>query len=112
MFLRNLFQQPNVAEITPEETRAKQRAGAIIVDVREIHEWNRGHIPGATHIPLGTLNQHVQELDKAKEIVTVCQSGHRSLMAAQTLQHAGFTQVSSMAGGMTDWTRKQLPVKR
>lgn len=112
MFLRNLFQRPDIAEVTPEETRAKQQAGAIIVDVREIYEWHSGHIPGAIHIPLGTLAQHVHELDKAKEIVTVCRSGHRSIMGAQTLQRAGFTQVSSMAGGMIDWTRKQLPIKK
>lgn len=112
MFFRNLFQQPDVAEITPEETRARQQAGAVIVDVRELHEWHSGHIPGATHMPLGTLSHRVHELDKAREIIAVCRSGHRSLMAAQTLQRAGFTRVSSMAGGMLHWTQKHFPIKK
>jgi rhodanese-related sulfurtransferase len=112
MFLRNLFNRPSIAEVTPEETQSRQKAGAVIVDVREPHEWRTGHIAGAKHIPLGNLSKRIHELNPSKEIITVCRSGHRSMMAARTLQQAGFTQVSSMAGGMMSWTWKQLPVKK
>ncbi len=112
MFLRNLFNRSSVAEVTPEETQSRQKAGAVIVDVREQHEWRDGHIAGAKHIPLGSLAKRTHELNPGKEIITVCRSGHRSAMAARVLQQAGFPQVSSMTGGMMSWTWKHLPVKK
>lgn len=112
MFLRNMFQKSPIAEIAPQEAHDRQKNGAIIIDVRESYEWQEGHIPGARHIPLGSLAQHFDKLDKTKEIVTVCRSGHRSMMAANALQRAGFTQVSNMSGGMVRWMLLQLPIKR
>lgn len=112
MFLRNMFQKSPIAEITPQEAQAMQRDGAILIDVRESYEWHEGHIPGARHIPLGSLTQHLDKLDKTQEIVTVCRSGHRSMMAANALQRAGFTQVSNMSGGMMRWMLLQLPIKK
>jgi rhodanese-related sulfurtransferase len=109
---RNLFHKSAIVEVTPEETRAKQKAGAVLVDVREPHEWREGHIPGAIHIPLGSLSGRLDELDPSREIVVVCRSGHRSMTGAQLLQRAGFSQVRNMAGGMISWTRQQLPVSK
>jgi rhodanese-related sulfurtransferase len=109
---RNFFSKPAVAEVTPEETRAKQQAGAVIVDVREQNELREGYIPGAVHIPLGSLSRRMKELDPSKEIVIVCRSGNRSITAAQFLQQGGFTQVSSMTGGMISWARQRFPVQR
>jgi rhodanese-related sulfurtransferase len=110
MVFRHFFSKPAVAEVTPEEARAKQKAGAIIVDVREPSEWREGHIPGAIHIPLGSLGRRYQELDASREIIAVCRSGHRSISAVMILQQQGFSQVSSMAGGMILWTRQRFPV--
>ncbi len=112
MFLRKLFGNPGVAVVTPEEARVKQAAGAIMVDVREPSEWRTGHIQGAVHIPLGSLAARAKELNSSKEIVTVCRSGHRSAVAARTLRAAGFTQVSSLSGGMIAWSRQKLPVRK
>jgi rhodanese-related sulfurtransferase len=112
MVFRHFFSRPAVAEVAPEEARAKQRAGAVIVDVREPYEWRDGHIPGAVHIPLGSLSRRLQELDPSREIVAVCRSGNRSIAAAQIMQQGGFSQVSSMAGGMISWTRQRFPVQR
>jgi rhodanese-related sulfurtransferase len=103
---RNFFSKPAVAEVTPEEARAKQKAGAVIVDVRE------GYIPGAVHIPLGSLSRRMKELDPSRELIAVCRSGNRSITAAQIMQQGGFSQVSSMAGGMISWTKQRLPVQR
>lgn len=111
MFQR-LFNKPSIEEVSAEEARAKQKSGAVLVDVREMHEWNEGHIPGARHIPLGSLAKRAKELDPAKEIIAVCRSGSRSITAAMILQHAGYTNVSSMAGGMISWTRHRFPVTR
>jgi rhodanese-related sulfurtransferase len=109
---RNFFRKPAVAEVTPEEARAKQQAGAVIVDVREPYELREGYFPGAVHIPLRSLSPRMKELDPSKEIVVVCRSGNRSITAAQFLQQGGFPQVSSMAGGMIGWTRQRFPVQR
>ncbi len=112
MVFRNFFSKPAVAEVTPEEARAKQKAGAVIVDVREAHELREGYIPGAVHMPLGNLSRRLKELDPSREIVIVCRSGNRSITAAQIMQQGGFSQVSSMAGGMISWTRQRFPVQR
>ena len=109
---RNFFSKPAIAEITPQEARAKQQAGAVIVDVRETYEFREGYISGAVHIPLRSLSQRMKELDPSKEFVVVCRSGNRSMTAVQFLQQGGFTQVSSMAGGMIGWMRLRFPVKR
>ena len=112
MVFRNFFSKPAVAEVSPEEARVKQQAGAVIVDVREPYELREGYIPGAVHIPLKSLSPRMKELDPSKEIVVVCRSGNRSITAAQFLQQGGFPQVSSMAGGMIGWTRQRFPVQR
>src|SRR6266536_4571851 len=90
MNVRNLFSQTPVAEIAPEDAQAKQKAGAVIVDVREPYEWSEGSIPGAIHIPLGTLSRRLAELDASREMIMVCRSGSRSRSAVQILQRAGF----------------------
>jgi rhodanese-related sulfurtransferase len=112
MNLRHLFHQPSVAEVTPEEARAKQQAGAVIVDVREPSEWSEGIIPGAVLLSLGALSGRLRELDPSREIITVCRSGHRSLSAAQLLQRAGFSRVESLSGGMIGWKQKHFPITK
>lgn len=109
---RNFFSKPAIAEVTPQEARTKQQAGAVIVDVREPYELREGYIPGAVHIPLRSLTQRMKELDPSKEFVMVCRSGNRSITAAQFLKQGGFPQVSSMSGGMNSWTKQRFPVKR
>ncbi len=95
--------------ITVQEAAAKREAGAFILDVRELSEWNTVHIPNATLIPLGELASRVDELPKDQEIVVVCHSGNRSAQGRDILLKAGFTQVTSMAGGMTQWESAGYP---
>jgi rhodanese-related sulfurtransferase len=83
------------AEISVAEAAAKRDAGAFILDVREPDEWNAVHIPGATLIPLGQL--------------VVCRSGNRSRAGRDILTNAGFTNVTSMAGGLNEWAAANLP---
>ena len=96
-------------EISVQEAVAKQEAGAFILDVREPSEWNEAHIAGATLIPLGELGSRVNELPKDKEIVVVCRSGNRSAQARDLLVNEGFTQVTSMAGGLNQWKAAGYP---
>ena len=77
----------------------------VIIDVRELDEWKRGHLKQASLIPLGKLPTKVPELAqyRQKEIVTICASGKRSYLAAQLLEKAGFEYIRSVRGGMGAW---------
>ncbi len=110
MVFQRLFKQSSVEEVSVDEAKEKQQAGAVVVDVRELNEWRAGYIPGAKLILLGSLASRMRELDPTKEIIAVCRSGNRSKSAALILQRAGFTRVSSMAGGMISWLRQHFPV--
>ena len=96
-------------EISVDETVAKQQAGAFILDVREPSEWNDAHIADATLIPLGELQSRVNELPRDKEIVVVCRSGNRSAQGRDILLKSGFTEVTSMAGGLNQWKAAGYP---
>jgi rhodanese-related sulfurtransferase len=97
------------AEISVADAAAKRDAGAFILDVRQPDEWNAVHIPGATLIPLDQLAARVNEVPKDQEVVVVCRSGNRSKQGRDILKNAGFTQVTSMAGGMNQWSAAGLP---
>jgi molybdopterin/thiamine biosynthesis adenylyltransferase/rhodanese-related sulfurtransferase len=80
--------------------------GAVIVDVREQHEFEESHIPGALHVPRGHLESRIEGAapDKSDRVVLYCASGSRSALAAHTLQSLlGYENVESMAGGITLW---------
>ena len=98
------------AEITVTQAADKRDQGAFILDVRQPGEWTQFHIPGATLIPLGELPNRLNEVPKDREVVVVCRSGNRSAQGRDILRAAGFTQVTSMAGGMTAWQAQNLPV--
>lgn len=76
---------------------------AIILDVRESAEYAFNHIPGAISIPLGELEERVNELDKSKKIFVVCRTGNRSDFAAQKLASNGFEHVYNVIPGMSGW---------
>lgn len=73
-----------------------------IIDVREAEEVAEGMIPGAIHIPLGSIPERVSELDSSKEYIIVCRSGRRSANACQYLESEGFN-VINLEGGMLDY---------
>lgn len=85
--------------------------GAFILDVREQHEWDEYHIPYATLIPLGELKERLNEVPRDRDIVVVCRSGNRSATARDILLEAGFTRVTSMAGGMQDWQAQGFAIE-
>ena len=83
----------------------------VLVDVREKHEWNDGHIPGAIHVPRGYLELQIEEAvpDKSKTVVLYCAGGVRSLIAGVTLQQMGYENPISMSGGFGQWKGNGLP---
>jgi len=81
-------------------------APPVLVDVREQHEFEEGHIPGAIHVPRGHLESRIEGKlsDKSRPVVLYCASGQRSALAAHTLQSLlGYEDVASMTGGITLW---------
>ncbi|MFC5540708.1 rhodanese-like domain-containing protein [Ureibacillus suwonensis] len=91
-------------EITPKEVQQRLEAGETlnIIDVREVYEYQGGHIPGAVNIPLGLLPIRMNELSKDKPYIVVCLAGGRSAQATELLDRNGF-DATNMLGGMSAW---------
>jgi len=96
-------------EISTSQALNLRNAGAFILDVRQPEEWNEYHVPGSTLIPLGELESRVKELPRDKQIVVVCRSGNRSATGRDILLRAGFPQVTSLAGGLSQWKAAGYP---
>lgn len=95
-----------IREVSPGEVQEMRRRGddVVYLDVREPNEWNLGRIPGAVHIPRGTLETKVEQaIPRDRKVVIYCAGGNRSALAADTMQQMGYGEVSSMAGGWRDW---------
>lgn len=91
--------------ILPREVQKRLEQGEKLnlLDVREQDEWESGHIPGAKHIPLGTIGERRKELDPDKETIVICRSGNRSGLACEYLESMGY-KVVNMQGGMSEWS--------
>ena len=85
-----------------KELLAKDRK-AVLLDVRESHEYDIVHIEGSTLIPLSELHLRTNELDTADTIVTYCHHGQRSLQAIKTLERFGFKKLKHLRGGIDAW---------
>jgi rhodanese-related sulfurtransferase len=96
-------------EISVAEAFAKYEQGVFLLDVRTQEEWEDYHAPNTTLIPLDELADRVNELPKDQEIVVICRSGNRSQEGRDILLDAGFTNVTSMAGGLSDWRSAGYP---
>jgi molybdopterin/thiamine biosynthesis adenylyltransferase/rhodanese-related sulfurtransferase len=101
------------AEISEVDAiRAKALDGALWVDVREVDEWEQGHLPNAVLVPRGNLESRIERIapDKSKPVVLYCAVGARSAFAAKSLSELGYTDVHSLAGGIEDWKRDGLAI--
>ncbi|HWG55945.1 MAG TPA: molybdopterin-synthase adenylyltransferase MoeB [Gaiellaceae bacterium] len=105
---RELLQQvkSEIDEVGAADARARL-GDALFLDVREQDEWQEGALPGAVHVPRGQLESRIEGLvpDRSREIVVYCAGGSRSAFAAKSLAELGYEQVTSLAGGFTDWKR-------
>ena len=112
-----------IPEITVVQAKEEldQRQVGLLLDVREPTEWEKGHILGAVLAPRGMLEWYADpttpyakpELTTKRDahIIVMCASGGRSLLAAQTLQSMGYTDVVSMAGGFNEWSKQGFPIE-
>ena|SRR6476646_5449425 len=84
--------------------------GALAVDVREVEEWQAGHMDGSLLIPLGELAARAGELPRDRPLVIVCRTGARSAYAADALVAAGY-DARNLAGGLQQWVAADLPLE-
>ncbi len=75
----------------------------LLLDVREEWEYEYCHIAGSILIPMGQVPAYLEELDKAREIVVICHHGIRSRHIGMYLEHAGFSNVINLEGGVEQW---------
>jgi hydroxyacylglutathione hydrolase len=97
-----------VGRLTDPDTRN----GMLVLDVRNADEWSSGHIPGAVHIPLGSLPRRVAELPPNRAIAVHCQGGTRSAIASSILKKSGRADISNVSGGFSEWERGGNPIAR
>ncbi len=101
---------PEVREVSREEARRLVDEGAQLLDVRADHEWEAGHIAGASHIPLDELPQRVGEIGKDRPVVVYCRGGNRSSMATAALQAGGY-DAAKLSEGVVGWEEEGLPME-
>ncbi len=104
----------NIRECTVQDVKSRQEGGDsfILIDVREDHEWQAGHLPGAEHLGKGIIERDIEERfpDVNAELILYCGGGFRSALAAETLQKMGYTNVISMDGGFRGWKDAGYPI--
>lgn len=113
---------PEVRELFPWdlEERMQQTSDLLLIDITEPREYDTVHIKGAINVPRGILEAScdwnyedtLPELASARdrEIVVICRSGNRSVLAAYTMQLMGFTNVTSLKTGLRGWFDYELPL--
>jgi rhodanese-related sulfurtransferase len=97
-------------EVTPEQAQqALSDGSALLVDVREPHEWEAGRIEGAEHIELTQLPARAHELPGDRTVIFVCRVGGRSAMAAEAFRRSGY-DARTMVGGLLRWDEEGRPL--
>jgi molybdopterin/thiamine biosynthesis adenylyltransferase/rhodanese-related sulfurtransferase len=107
-----------ITEVDPREVHDVMgnghREGTVLVDVREEHEFEEAHLPGAVHVPRGHLESRIEGAarDKSERVILYCASGNRSALAAKTLiEELGYERAESMTGGITLWKDRGYEVE-
>ncbi len=113
---------PEINELFPWDVSEKldNKEDLLIVDIREPYEYDSLRIQNSVNVPRGILEsacdygyeETVPVLAAAREdqVVLVCRSGNRSVLAAKVMQLMGYTQVYSMKTGMAGWNDYELPM--
>lgn len=91
-------------EVDVATTARLVKAGALLIDVREPHEYAHCRIEGSRHIPMRQIPETLAELPRDRLILVHCHHGGRSLRVTQFLRANGLSQVSNVAGGIEAWS--------
>ena len=99
---------------TLQATLLINQQNALVLDVREAAEYEKGHVLNARHLALGDLAARSADIEKykARPVIVVCESGNRSEKAVAALRKMGFGQVFSLSGGIGAWRQAGLPLEK
>ena len=104
------------ADLTVQQVNDDPFPGMMVIDVREQHEWDEGHVKDCVLIPMGELQDALYSdprfEDTTRHLVMYCQSGNRSAQAAQFLAECGFENVYNLVGGIIAWTAADFPIEK
>lgn len=91
-----------VKQVAPDQVDSDAEGGSIVIDVREPEEYEVSQVSGAINISLSTITEEIQKVipDKSTPIICYCNGGNRGSLAAVELQELGYTNVSSIEGGL------------
>ena len=109
LLLVNIAQGGGARSVYPiQAVQLLNREDAVVLDIRDVSDYEAGHIINAKNIPRAELKSRLDELKKFKErpIVVYCANGNSSTAALRDLSAAGFQQVHSLKGGLTAWSMK------
>ena len=99
--------RPDVKEISLEEARDRlgKNPQAVLLDVREDNEWEKGHATQAVHLGKGILERDLESKfpDPNREIIMYCGGGYRSVLTAAAAQKLGYRNVFSLKEGVTSF---------
>ena len=97
-----------------QATELINREEGVVVDVRSMADFNKGHIIRAINIPMSGFQNQITQLEKHKKkpIIIACRSGAQSSVACKLLQRNGFERVYNLKGGILAWQSKNLPMSR
>ena len=117
MLLWNLFGSAlsGIRQLSPAEvTRLINRENAVLLDVRNANEYQKGHILNSINVPDAELATRLESLEKHKNktVITYCEFGNTSGKAARSLKTAGFEQIYSLKGGIGAWRSANLPLTK
>lgn len=107
--LKRLFTSTAVDVV--EAHRLMDQDEAVLVDVRTKEEWKQGHVEGAVHISLPSLENQLRRIPTDKPVLVICRSGSRSARAVSLLRRAGF-DARNVKGGILAWARAGFPLTR
>ena len=107
--------RPYVKEVTVEQARDRlaKNPEAVLMDVREDLEWQKGHATEAVHLGKGVLERDLEQVipDPNREIIMYCGGGYRSVLTAAVAKQMGYRNVYSLAGGYKALVNAQWPMK-
>ena len=84
----------------------------LLLDVRTPGEYAGGRVPGSVLIPMNQVSGRLSEIPSGKKVVAICASGARSAAVAKFLSDRGYPWVANLTGGVSEWSRRGLPIER
>ncbi len=104
--------QEPFSRVSVDEAKGMMGDGDVaVIDVREHHEYNGGHVPNAKLIPVATVFARKDELPRDKDVIFICQVGQRSALACEMAAAAGLTRLFNLEGGTEAWVKAGNPVE-